>query len=174
MPNIQFRFATPDDVPAMLKIINGAYRGVPGTKAWTSEGHLVGGLRVDHERLLHYLSEKDSWFTLMLLDEKIVGSVYLTRESSDVLYFGMFAVDPKLQAQSLGKTFLAHIEEQARYKMFKRIRITVVHPRRELIAYYERRGFVKTGITEPFPFNNDQEGRPLVENLQMVEMVKTL
>lgn len=41
-----------------------------------------------------------------------------------------------------------------------RIRMTVVHVRDTLIAWYARRGYRPTGDTEPFPYADERFGRP--------------
>ena len=40
------------------------------------------------------------------------------------------------------------------------IRMTVIHQRETLIAWYERRGYRVTGETIPFPYDHDRLGRP--------------
>ena len=41
----------------------------------------------------------------------------------------------------------------------------VLSVRDTLIAWYERRGYARTGETEPFPYGDDRFGKPLRENL---------
>ncbi len=56
----------------------------------------------------------------------------------------------------------------------KRVRITVVNVRDALIAWYIRRGYDKTGETEPFPYGDDRFGHPLRDDLGFVVLEKAL
>ena len=54
-----------------------------------------------------------------------------------------------------------------------KIWMTVISVREELIAFYQRRGYVRTGRLKPFPKDNGKE-QMLVDNLQFEEMEKVL
>ena len=54
------------------------------------------------------------------------------------------------------------------------LRMSVINKRAELIAYYERRGYERTGEVEPFPYGDDRFGVPLVDDLEFVVLVKEL
>jgi ribosomal protein S18 acetylase RimI-like enzyme len=64
----------------------------------------------------------------------------------------LLAVSPRLQAEGLGKRLIAAAEAHAaaRYGA-TRMEMTVIAGRHELIAYYERRGYLLTGETRPLP-----------------------
>lgn len=156
----------------MVEIINAAYRGEKSS--WTSESHLVSGSRTSPAGIEKYMQGEQAWFELMLRDGVVVGTVYLKEESADVLYLGMFAVNPAIQAQGLGKAFLEHVVEKATVENYKKIRLTVIEQRPELISYYERRGYKRTGKREPFPHTDCSEGTPFDENLKVVEMIRPL
>ncbi len=47
MPELTYRFATPDDVDAVVALVESAYRGEASLAGWTSEAHLIGGQRTD-------------------------------------------------------------------------------------------------------------------------------
>lgn len=47
MPALTYRFATPADVPAVVALVESAYRGESSEQGWTSESHLIGGQRTD-------------------------------------------------------------------------------------------------------------------------------
>ena len=46
-----YRRARPDEVPALVALVESAYRGEPAESAWTTEAHLIGGQRVDRDML---------------------------------------------------------------------------------------------------------------------------
>ncbi|CAM5534531.1 hypothetical protein SANTM175S_00943 [Streptomyces antimycoticus] len=62
----------------------------------------------------------------------------------------MFAVSPALQGAGLGKTIIAEAERQARETWgVREMHMTVISVREDLIAWYERRGYRRTGETSP-------------------------
>ena len=63
----------------------------------------------------------------------------------------MLAVNPTGQAQGVGKFLLQAAEDYGRQHGCTISKMTVISVRSELIAYYERRGYHRTGATEPFP-----------------------
>jgi len=84
---------------------------------------------------------------------------------ADAWYLGMLTVRPDRQDQQLGRRLLSAAEDYARTRGARRIRMTVIHQRETLIAWYERRGYRVTGETEPFPYEDARFGRPLQEGL---------
>jgi hypothetical protein len=52
--------------------------------------------------------------------------------------------------------------------------MTVITLRPELLAFYERRGFRRTGETVPFPYGDPRFGLPRRPDLEMETLVKEL
>ena len=52
--------------------------------------------------------------------------------------------------------------------------MTVISLRHGLIAWYERRGYRRTGASEPFPYGDDRVGVPLRGDLHFVVLEKFL
>ncbi|HTL09211.1 MAG TPA: hypothetical protein VL307_13170, partial [Chitinophagaceae bacterium] len=48
---ITINTATLTDLPALNKLINGAYRGEDAKKGWTTEADLLDGIRTDEDAL---------------------------------------------------------------------------------------------------------------------------
>ena len=69
---------------------------------------------------------------------------------------------------------LAAAEDWARQRGGKRMRMSVINLRGALIAWYLRRGYAKTGETEPFPYGDDRFGAPLRDDLCFVVLEKDL
>jgi GNAT superfamily N-acetyltransferase len=106
-------------------------------------------------------------------DAAIVACVYLQNGASGV-YIGMLATEPVRQALGLGKQMLLHAEEYAKAHFDARaFRMSVLSSRPELIAFYERRGYVRKGDVEDFPVSAGV-GVPLVDGLQLETLVKTV
>jgi len=142
--------ATVDDVPVLTRLINRSYRGETAMKGWTTESHLLDGLRIDEETLTGYILDEDTVILKCSNDDEVLGSVYLNKNNGG-LYFGMLTVDPDKQNTGTGKLLLKHVEWYAREQNCKRVHMTVISVRDELIAWYERHGFTKTGEVKPFP-----------------------
>jgi GNAT superfamily N-acetyltransferase len=77
-------------------------------------------------------------------------------------------------AKWLGKILLSAAEQWVRDRGGKRIRMHVVNVRDALIAWYLRRGYHKTGETEPFPYGDDRFGAPLRDDLSFLLLEKDL
>lgn len=170
----KFRKAEKFDLPRIEALVNSAYRGDYAKKGWTTEAYILDGQRTDQGKLQELITNQGSEI-LIALDEEteaIVGCVNVIREH-DALYFGMLTVEPDQQGKGLGKQLLRQIEKIAQKLGLTRIKMTVIHGRPELVSYYERFGYKRTGKTEPFP-NDPRYGIPRKENLFFEEFVKML
>lgn len=141
--------ATSADIPALTRLVNSAYRGEGG---WTNESHLLDGTRTNEAGIAELMQQPDSMILkyVGLEDtEMAAGCVYLHKQG-DKLYLGMLSVDPTRQGSGIGKDLLEAAIVYAREIGCVRIRITVIAVRSELIAWYERHGYRRTGEVEPF------------------------
>lgn len=87
----------------------------------------------------------------------------------------MFAVRPELQGGGLGKVIIAEAERTAQETWGAReMRMTVIRQRSELIAWYERRGYRRTGQLTPFPYGDERFGIPQRADLEFELLVKPL
>lgn len=172
---ISFKTATIEDTNSLADLVNSAYRGDSSKAGWTTEADLLDGQRTDPESLAEIIKTPHNQIILALEESgKVVGCVHLKEESADTLYFGMLTVLPSIQARGLGKDIINYVESFARKNGFLRIRISVIQHRKELIAYYERRGFVSTGNYEEFPSHDPRFGLPKVSDLKLQEYIKIL
>ena len=170
-----FRAAVATDAPALCALVNSGYRGESSKKGWTTEADLLGGQRTDEDKLREMIAAKDSRVELAFAEDgALLGCVHLKKEAGGSCYLGMLTVDPQRQAAGLGKEILKRSEELARAWGCGRMRMTVISVRGELIAFYERRGYARTGATEPFPSGDPRFGLPKVEGLMFVELAKAL
>jgi ribosomal protein S18 acetylase RimI-like enzyme len=91
------------------------------------------------------------------------------------MYFGMFAVDPTRQAGGIGAAVLSEAERIARDEWrVPRLVMQVIDVRAELIAWYERRGYRRTGEAIPFPYDVQKRAGPMVAALTFVILGKDL
>ena len=58
--------ATGDDLPAIVALVNSAYRGPAAQAAWTHEADLLDGQRTDQQSLADELSAPDPSTILLL------------------------------------------------------------------------------------------------------------
>ena len=100
---------------------------------------------------------------------RIDGCVWIEPAGERVWYLGLLTVRPDLQANGLGRALLEGAEAAALALGGGRIRMTVVHIRDTLIAWYERRGYARTGEVLPFPY-----GDPPRDDLTFVVLEKEL
>ncbi len=164
--------ATIADIPALVLLVNSAYRGDYSKKGWTTEADLLDGLRVIPETMLEQMNTPGQHF-LKATDpaEKIIGCVSLLEKSTKI-YLGMLTVEPTNQGAGIGK-YLMQASEEFALKLGKtHIEMTVISVRAELIAYYERRGYQLTGEKRPFP--NDPKFGIQKQPLEFIVMEKKL
>jgi ribosomal protein S18 acetylase RimI-like enzyme len=172
---IRFRTAQANDATSIAALVNSAYRGDHAKKGWTTESDLLDGQRTDVEAILELIQTPQNSIELALNDWRhVIGCVHLRIETPSTLYFGMLTVEPTAQTAGIGKKLLEHLEHQAQELALKEIRMTVLPQRKELIAFYERRGFTATGQSEPFPTHDPRYGIPKVQGLILMEYKKFL
>jgi ribosomal protein S18 acetylase RimI-like enzyme len=157
-PSPTLRAATAADAPALADLINRAYRSAPAQAGWTTEGHLLDGPRIDEATLLELLAAPAAVLLQAEIAGQLAGCVYLEPQGQ-TLYLSMLAVAPEAQAHGLGRHLLAAAEAHARQAGCPRIRMSVLALRPELLAWYERQGYRRTGAREPFP-DTTRFGRP--------------
>lgn len=146
--------ATLADAVELTALINSAYRGELSQKGWTSEAHMLDGIRIDTPTLEEYLQDPKITMLKYTNDAgQIIGSVYLELRK-ERLYLGMLTVSPLAQTNGIGRQLLHEAEKVAHELKYRIIFMTVITTRIELIQWYERRGYKATGEILPFPTDN--------------------
>ena len=194
---LAFRWATAADVPAIVALVESAYRGEASRAGWTTEADLLDGQRIDAQGVNALIDSADAGVLLAEADGELVACCELRRAhavdprrdgaaaASDrpgqgdaapvSCYFGMFSVRPTAQGGGLGRRVIAHAERLAREDWrCERMRMTVIDVRAELIAWYERRGYRRTGVFEPFPYGDERFGIPRRPDLRFEVLEKSL
>ncbi|MEU3840077.1 GNAT family N-acetyltransferase [Streptomyces sp. NPDC028635] len=171
---LTFREATDADVDALVALIESAYRGDASRAGWTTEADILEGQRTDPEGVLEVIKSPDSRLLTVEQGGVIVACCQLEHRG-DHAYFGMFAVRPTLQGGGVGKAVIAEAERQARAVWgVTEMHMTVISVRDDLIAWYERRGYRRTGRMTPFPYGDERFGLPQRDDLQFELLVKPL
>ncbi|CAN7297834.1 GNAT family N-acetyltransferase [Phenylobacterium sp. LjRoot164] len=174
---MHFAPADPSELPAVAALVNSAYRGESSRQGWTTEADYLGGQRTDAQTLASDLAANPQAAVMTLRDEAggpLLGCVWLEPTEGGAWYLGMLTVRPDLQDRQLGRTMLAAAEARVRELGADRVRMTVIQIRDTLIAWYERRGYVRTGETRPFPYADLRFGRPARDDLEFIVLEKAL
>jgi ribosomal protein S18 acetylase RimI-like enzyme len=164
--------ATLADTSAINQLVNSAYRGESSKQGWTTEAHLLGGIRIDEDGVRKLIEGQASFLLKYTENEQILASVLLEQQD-DKLYLGMLTVSPVLQNKGIGKKLLQAAELQAKAMNLAKISMTVISARTELIAWYARHGYVATGQTKPFPMDDPTFGLPK-QFLEFIVMEKPM
>ncbi len=161
-----------ENIPALIDLVNSAYRGEGSKKGWTTEADIIdGSIRIDQPSVKEMLQEPGAMILTCYAGDVLMGCVYLKREGNG-LYLGMFAVSPEAQGLGIGKKLLEAAEAHAKELKYQYIVMTVIDIRHELIAWYERHGYERTPETKPFP-EDDRFGRP-TQPIQFVVLKKKI
>ena len=171
---LRFRNATAADVNAIVRLVESAYRGDVSRQGWTTEADFLDGQRTDPAGVAEIIAKPCSRVLLGERAGELHACCHLEKQA-DACYFGMFSVLPTLQGAGVGRQMLAEAESLARseWKCTK-MEMTVISIRDELVAWYERRGYRRTGTYKPFPYGDARFGIPKRDDLRFELLEKQL
>ena len=171
---LHFRAATAADTAAVVALVESAYRGEASRAGWTTEADFLDGRRTGADDIEAILTRPQSRLLLGERGGKLLACAHVAVEDG-AGYFGMFSVAPGLQGGGIGKAVLAEAERIVREEWHcPSMRMTVIDIRDELIAFYERRGYRRTGIRKPFPYGDERFGIPTRADLRFEVLEKPL
>ena len=154
----------------ICNLVNLTYRGDIG---WTRETQLIQGDRTNHHEIESAISKPDTHFLVVNQQQRLASCIYIAKEK-DTAYIGFFSVHPSVQGKGYGKHVLKQAETYAQAKLgINKYIMFVVSQRPELIAFYERRGYTRTGRIETYPLHLGI-GVPKVSGLTIEYLEKTI
>jgi ribosomal protein S18 acetylase RimI-like enzyme len=169
--------ARPDDIPAIVALMNLAFRGQGKVASWNTEARYISGDRTSVALIEADLAAHPDAHLLVWRGNDgsgLVASVWLQPLADGCWYLGSLTVDPHVQNAGLGRRMLDACEAWIAARGGRHVRMTVVHVRDTLIAWYLRRGYRLTGETEPFPHDDHRFGVPQRADLHFVVLEKSL
>lgn len=171
---IRFLVAKEQDAQSLVNLINSGYRGEESRKGWTTEADFLDGVRIEVPEMLQIIRSRDSVMLKAEVQNEIYGCVYLVNKTP-LSYLGMLTVKPDSQGLGLGKKLIAQAENYVQENWgVKRIEMTVITLRDELIGFYGRQGYLPTGEKRPFPYHELKPGDAKRMDLEFVVLEKSL
>jgi Acetyltransferases len=172
---LNFQKAKQIDAEAIAQLINSSYRGETSRIGWTTEADILDGLRTTKTEVERIIKSENAFILIGVLDDEVVATMCCERQElglKKIAHFGMIAVNPKLQNKGYGKTLINAAEATClREWQVAGFQMAVISMRLELIEFYERRGYIRTGEFTEFPINSDL-WRPKVEGLNLLYLAK--
>jgi ribosomal protein S18 acetylase RimI-like enzyme len=167
--------ATRADATELADLINSAYRGQMNIAGWTNEQGLLAGARADAASLSALLLKPKATILVLRHEAKgrLLGCIAVEPMGDALWYISLLAIDPEQQQYGHGGVLLAAAETFAHERGAAAARMTVIRERETLIAWYERRGYRRTGEVMPFPYDDPSVGTPLRDDLQLVVLEKS-
>ncbi len=147
---LSFRRAVSSDAEMLDSLVNSAYRGESSKQGWTTEADLLDGTRTNKADIEDLITRQGSMILLCVEGASIIGCVHLELGDAEC-QLGMLVVKPGLQGRGTGKQLMLAAEATAREtRGVRTVAMSVISLRHELIAFYERRGYRRTGRKKPF------------------------
>ncbi len=174
VPNLTV--ATHADFPAVVELMNRAFRGHGADASWSTEERYIEGTRTSEELLREETAEHADAKLLLWHkpDNTLLGCVWMQPEENNVWYLGSLTIASSEQKAGLGRRLLTAAEDWALARGAQEIKMTVVQVRAALLEWYARRGYSPTGETKPFPYGDERYGTPTRNDLHLVVLSKRL
>ncbi|KAJ5802298.1 uncharacterized protein N7503_004748 [Penicillium pulvis] len=178
MADLHFRIATPADAPSIQQLVQSAFRAEDSRKDWTADMALGRSFTISVEDVKTTISKPECAILLAFTKDHdldvLVASIDMTKRANDHARLSMVAVHQDYQQAGIGRRVLAYAEEYSQQEWGATTsELNALSTRQELIAWYLRRGYQKTGEESPFPTEKFPQ-LALPEDMCFVEMTKHL
>ena len=138
-PAVRVRMAAVEDMDAMIPLVNAAF----------AVEDFIEGTRTDAERMAEMM-RKGEFLLAEDPSRRVVACVY-AEVRGERAYLGMLAVDPPRQGTGLGRMMVKAAEDRCRTHGCRWMDLRVLSPRRELLPFYEKLGYLQTRTEEFHP-----------------------
>lgn len=174
---LHFHKAELVDAQDIAALINSAYRGETSRAGWTTEADILDGLRTTTQEVASIIKREDAFILVGVLRDQIVATICCEKQNAhgrNIAHLGMIAVKPTLQSKGHGTTMIMAAEAMtAREWRVVGFHMAVITLREELIAFYERLGYARSGEFKNFP-ENSALWQPKVAGLTLEYLVKII
>jgi len=163
------------DAASTAQLINTCFRGEISRKGWTTEADILDGKRTTSAEIASIIKRGDAFVLIGVLNDEVVAAACCERQvlaGKPTAHFGKIAVKPTLQNKGYGKD-LIHAAEAMTKREWRVLgfHMSVISLRTELIEFYERLGYERTGEYAEFP-ENPELWQPKVDGLSLQYLVK--
>lgn len=157
LDNLKFTEAVHEQSDQIAALVNSAYKGD----------------RITVEKIRGIINSGVRVIILAVIDGKIIGCVRLLKKEH-TCWLGLLSVDVNYQALGIGRKLIESGEEYAK-EVFKcdEMKLEVIDIRKELIGYYQRRGYLLTGERKSL-IADAASSNPEIHNLYTVVFAKKL
>ncbi len=170
---LSFHKAELNDASEIADLVNSAYRGEVSRAGWTTEADLLDGLRITTPEIATLIRRDDAFVLVGVLRDQVVACIACER-NENTAKFGLIAVKPSLQNKGYGREMIQAAEAiTSREWRVAGFYLSVITLRTELIEFYERLGFERSGQFEDFP-ENPALWQPKVQALALEYLVKLI
>ncbi|KAJ5777150.1 acyl-CoA N-acyltransferase [Penicillium odoratum] len=149
MADLHFRIATLTDAPFIQQLVQSAFRAEDTRENWTADMELGRNFTVSIDDVTKTITMPNTVILLAFTNdhrEILVASVDVSQRTNDYARLSMVAVNTDYQQAGVGRQVLAYAEEYARETWgVSKTGLNALSTRQELIAWYLRRGYQKTG-----------------------------
>lgn len=174
---LHFHKAELADASTIAQLVNAAYRGESSRAGWTTEADLLDGLRTTTQEVAGIIKRNDAFILIAVLNDQIIATLCCELQvmhGKNTAHLGMIAVKPSLQNKGYGAAIIKAAEAIARRQWsVAGFHMAVISIRSELIAFYERQGFIRTGEFADFP-SNEALWQPKVAGLNLEYLAKMI
>jgi ribosomal protein S18 acetylase RimI-like enzyme len=150
--DITYRLATPADAEAIVAVINPAFRNDNTDQVYLTDKHDDIDV-INADGIVKQLTRPDCVSILAIINNEIAAHANVRKMDEKASWLAFIAVSVKQQTAGLGSKMLARAEEYVmQHYGSTRMEFDVVNTRKDLIAWYKKRGYKENGKTKPFPY----------------------
>lgn len=176
--NLKFRLATIDDALQIHTLLTASFRADDTRENWTADTSINSGYTIPLEAITTKITNSDSE-VLLATDPSnsksptaIVATVGVVKAAPNLARIVNIAVDGTYQQGGVGRRVLAYAEDYCRRTWgVEKLGLNALSPRKELMEWYMRCGYRKTGELTPFGVTHIN-GAELPDDLCFVEFEK--